>query len=62
LALNNLYSNVRTLLLIAVERTLGVYCGSKAANRIMSESLRVELEPLGVKCLHVTTSFVKTSW
>jgi short-subunit dehydrogenase len=28
----------------------------------MSESLRIELEPLGVKCLHVTTSFVETSW
>lgn len=41
---------------------IGVYCGSKAANHIMSESLRLELEPLGVKCLHVTTSFVKTSW
>ncbi|ETS87339.1 hypothetical protein PFICI_01167 [Pestalotiopsis fici W106-1] len=41
---------------------IGVYCGSKAANRTMSETLRVELEPLGVKCLHVTTSFVKTSW
>ncbi|KAK9771840.1 hypothetical protein AB5N19_05538 [Seiridium cardinale] len=40
----------------------GVYCGSKAANRLMSESMRLELEPLGIKCLHITTSFVATAW
>ncbi|KAI1847346.1 hypothetical protein JX266_006571 [Neoarthrinium moseri] len=38
------------------------YCGSKAATHIMSEALRLELEPLGVRHLHVTTSFVKTVW
>ncbi len=29
---------------------------------VMSESLRAELVPLGVKLLHVSTSFVSTSW
>ncbi|KAK6064940.1 IBR finger domain protein (short-chain dehydrogenase) [Seiridium cupressi] len=40
----------------------GVYCGSKAANRLMFESMRLEFEPLGIKCLHITTSFAATAW
>jgi short-subunit dehydrogenase len=28
----------------------------------MSESLRIELKPLGVKVLHVTTGFISTVW
>lgn len=29
---------------------------------LMSESLQAEIAPLGVKLLHVSTSFVATSW
>lgn len=38
------------------------YCGSKAALRIMSEALRIELKPLGVKVLYISTGFVASNW
>jgi 1-acylglycerone phosphate reductase len=38
------------------------YCGSKAALQMMTEGLRVETEPFGVRVLHVTTGNVKTNW
>ncbi|KAL3477738.1 hypothetical protein BJX99DRAFT_245960 [Aspergillus californicus] len=40
----------------------GIYCGSKAAARLMSETLALEMKPLGVKVVIVITGNVRTQW
>ncbi|KAF2463806.1 oxidoreductase [Lindgomyces ingoldianus] len=40
----------------------GAYCGSKAALRMTSESLRAEVGSLGVRVLSVTPGFVGSNW
>ncbi|KAF2794534.1 NAD(P)-binding protein, partial [Melanomma pulvis-pyrius CBS 109.77] len=40
----------------------GPYCASKAALRLVSETLRAELKPLGVRVLYVTTGNVRSNW
>jgi NAD(P)-dependent dehydrogenase (short-subunit alcohol dehydrogenase family) len=38
------------------------YCGSKAALQVMTDALRIEIQPFGVRVLYVTTGYVKTNW
>lgn len=38
------------------------YCASKAALLLLSETLRVEVQPFGVKVMYVTTGFVESNW
>ncbi|KAJ5390351.1 oxidoreductase [Penicillium cataractarum] len=40
----------------------GMYCGSKAAIRLMSETLALEMKPLGVKVIIVITGNIRTRW
>jgi short-subunit dehydrogenase len=39
-----------------------MYCGSKAAIRIISETLALEMKPLGVKVIIVITGNIRTKW
>lgn len=39
-----------------------MYCGSKAAIRLMSETLALEMKPLGVKVVIVITGNIRTRW
>lgn len=39
-----------------------MYCGSKAAIRFMSETLALEMKPLGVKVIIVITGNIQTKW
>ena len=40
----------------------GAYCGSKAALHLMTETLRGEIRPFGVKVLYVTTGNIESNW
>ncbi|KAJ5984624.1 oxidoreductase [Penicillium waksmanii] len=40
----------------------GMYCGSKAATRLMSETLALEMKPLGVRVVIVITGNIRTQW
>ena len=41
---------------------LGMYCGSKGAMRFMSETMALEMKPLGVNVITLITGNVRTQW
>jgi len=52
--------NVGSMNALAVPAWMGVYNASKAAQHVLMETLRIELEPLGVRVLTVVTGAIDT--
>lgn len=52
--------NVGSMNAMAMPAWMGVYNASKAAQHVLMETLRIELEPLGVRVLTVVTGAIDT--